>query len=217
MKLFTALTLIYATLAAAAPSHLLLRDNKPPPPMMPVYMSGLPWDNDDSNMKCVSSLIALGFFEVKQRDLRHAMEWGTNLRISKHYNGSKQKTILPASHIVADLSMSIENKYPHKWQNARDDTVVPLPLFRMSGICSPPGGGYFFEYPIIEDGFYAGEDDTLLFRAVFMITDTDPYKLQVNYCGTIWRNKKANGGYLSCDLEDFFAHLPEKKPTLKAL
>lgn len=52
MKLFTALTLIYATLAAAAPSHLLLRDNKPPPPMMPVYISGLPSDNDDSNMKC---------------------------------------------------------------------------------------------------------------------------------------------------------------------
>ncbi|THY98948.1 hypothetical protein D6C85_02465 [Aureobasidium pullulans] len=181
MKLFTALTLIYATLAAAAPSHLLLRDNKPPPPMMPVYISGLPSDNDESNMKC-------GFFEVKQRDLRHAMEWGTNLRISKHYNG--------------------KNKYPHRWQNARDDTIVPLPLFRMSGICSPPGGGYFFEYPIIEGGFYAGEDDTLLFRAVFMITDTDPYKLQVNYCGTIWRNKKANGGYLSCDLEDFFAHMP---------
>ncbi|THX61720.1 hypothetical protein D6D06_00429 [Aureobasidium pullulans] len=172
MKLFTALTLIYATLAAAAPSHLLLRDNKPPP-------------TDDA---CVSSLIVLGFFEVKQRDLRHAMEWGTNLRISKHYNG--------------------KNKYPHRWQNARDDTIVPLPLFRMSGICSPPGGGYFFEYPIIEGGFYAGEDDTLLFRAVFMITDTDPYKLQVNYCGTIWRNKKANGGYLSCDLEDFFAHMP---------
>ncbi|CAC9886512.1 unnamed protein product [Aureobasidium pullulans] len=161
MKLFTALTLIYATLAAAAPSHLLLRDNKPPPPMMPVYISGLPSDNDESNMKC-------------------------------------------------------ENKYPHRWQNARDDTIVPLPLFRMSGICSPPGGGYFFEYPIIEDGFYAGEDDTLLFRAVFMITDTDPYELQVNYCGTIWRNKKANGGYLSCDLEDFFAHMPREEANIES-
>ncbi|TIA36715.1 hypothetical protein D6C78_05235 [Aureobasidium pullulans] len=166
MKLFTALTLIYATLAAAAPSHLLLRDNKPPLPMMPMYISSLPSDNDDSNMKC-------SFFEVKQRDLRHAMEWGTNLRISKHYNGSKQKTILPALYI-----------------NARDDTIVLLPLFRISRIYSLPSSSYFFEYPIIEDGFYAGEDDTLLFRV---------------------RNKKANGSYLSYDLEDFFAYMPLRR------
>ncbi|THY29136.1 hypothetical protein D6D01_03636 [Aureobasidium pullulans] len=187
MKLLTALTLMVATLAAAGPSRLLLRDNKPPPPMMPVYISGLPSDNDDSNMKC-------GFFEVKQRN--STMEWGTNLRISKHYNG--------------------KNKYPHRWQNARDDIIVPWALFLMSELCSPDGGGYFFEYPIIEDGYYAGEDDTLLFQAVFMITDTDPYKLQVNYCGKIWRNKKANGGYLSCDLEDFFAHLGREEANVES-
>lgn len=66
-----------------------------------------------------------------------------------------------------------------------------------------------------KDGYYAGEDDTYLFRAIFTIVNTDVYHLKAQYCGTAIRNKKALGGYVGCDLEYFWDHKKAEGPASK--